>query len=264
MLVFVDESYDRSTDPDPKSTFSAVLIQENRCRALDAKLFELKRHFWKVQQSYDLELKGRLLLSDRALELPKNRDFIEQFIILFKEVGAITFAVVQDGTFPLASQSDRLPSLYRALLWRVNTVMQEKFPEDHAVFFFDGIDHRTNKKIAVSFTNFMLKHRWGQAYRHIIPTCFFCDSEVTPGIQMADVLAYCVNERYKGKRGYIEDYFQQFRNFTFNHQNPDEDFTLWGFQRIRPEAEPAPAIDQPEKNGEPSTGTETKRETGGP
>jgi hypothetical protein len=237
MLVFVDESYHEEKTPNAKSTFAAVLIEEDRYREFDLKLFDLKRHFWKVQTPYDLELKGRLLLNERPLVLPKNREFVTQFIALCKEVGAVAFAVVQDGTFPLASESNRLPRLYRALIWRVNTFMESRFASDQAIFFFDGIDHKTNRKVAISFNNFMFRHRWGQTYRNVIPTPFFCDSLVSPGIQMADVLAYCVNQRYGGRRGYLEEFFQQFRELSYNHENPDENFTLWGFNRIPPEPE---------------------------
>lgn len=211
MLVFVDESYRRANEPNARSTFSAVLILEQRYRELDRKLFELKRVFWKVENSYDFEVKGRQLLNERAINLPKNREFTSQLIFLCKEVGAVVFAPVQPGTLTLASESNRLPNLYRAPLWRVNTFMQEKFPDDRAVFYFDGIDHETNRKIAISFNNFMHRHHWGKAYQHVLPTPFFRDSEVSPGIQLADTLAYCVNERYVGRRGYLEEYFQRFR-----------------------------------------------------
>jgi hypothetical protein len=145
---------------------------------------------------------------------------------------------VQDGTLTLASDSEKLPNLYRALIRRVNVFMQLKFPNDRAVFFFDGIDHNTNRKIAISFNNFMQKHHWGRAYVHVIPTPFFCDSIVSPGIQVADVVAYCVNERYVGRRGYLEEYFLKFRDLTSNHQDPDEGFNLWGFVMIPPEEIP--------------------------
>ena len=235
MLVFVDESYHAGTDPNAKSTFSAVLIQERRYREFDMKLFDLKKHFWKVANPYDMELKGRQLLSSRALNLPKHRDFVEQFITLCKEVGAVFFAVVQDGIFPLASESNRLPNLYRSLVRRINTFMADKYPDHQAVLFFDGIDHRTNQKIAISFNNFMYRHHWGQASKNILPTPFFCDSEVSPGIQIADVLAYCVNQRYGGRRGYLEDIFLQFRELSYNHEDPDENFTLWGIQMVKPD-----------------------------
>ena len=235
MLVFIDESYHDKDVPHPKSTFSAMLIQERKYREFDTKPFELKRHFWKVDNPYDMELKGRLLLNDRALTLPKTRDFVEQFIVLCKEVGAVFFAVVQEGTFTLASESDKLPSLYRHLLRRVNTYMEDKHQEDQAVFFFDGIDHRTNQKIAISFNNFMYRHHWGQSSKNILPTPFFCDSEVSPGIQMADVMAYCVNQRYGGRRGRLEEIFQKFRELSYNHLDPEGDFTLWGVTMVKPE-----------------------------
>lgn len=235
MLVFIDESYHRADEPNAKSTFSAVLIQEDRYREFDVKLFNLKKHFWKVETPYELELKGRELLKERSLSLPKTRDFIEQFIYLCKEVDAVVFAVIQDGTFTLASESNRLPNLYRALMRRVNTYMQEKEPQGYATFFFDGIDHRTNRKIAISFNNFMYRHHAGQSYKNILPTPFFCDSEVTPGIQAADVLAYCVNQRYWGRRGLLEEIFQRFRELAYNHQVPDEEYTLWGVCRVKPD-----------------------------
>jgi hypothetical protein len=167
MLVFVDESYHKPDESNAKSTFSAVLMEESRYREFDVKMFDLKRHFWKVKNPYDMELKGRELLKERSLNLPKSRDFVEQFILLCREVQAVVFAVVKDGTFTLASDSYRLPNLYRALMRRVNTYMVEKCPDKHATFFFDGIDHQTNRKIAISFNNFMYRHHWGQSYRRM-------------------------------------------------------------------------------------------------
>ncbi|HUI83561.1 MAG TPA: hypothetical protein VL240_05020, partial [Candidatus Binatia bacterium] len=142
MLVFVDESYHEESELNAKSTFSAVLIAESRYREFDKKLFELKKHFWKVQNPYSMELKGRKLLAERALKQPKTRDFVDQFTYLCKEVGAVTFAVVQEGLFTLASDSARLPNIYRSLLRRVNTYMEDMHHEEQALFFFDGIDHR--------------------------------------------------------------------------------------------------------------------------
>jgi hypothetical protein len=78
-------------------------------------------------------------------------------------------------------------------------------------------------------------HHWGQTSKNILPTPFFCDSVVSPGIQIADVLAYCVNQRYTGRRGYLEDIFQRFRELAYNHQDPDEDFTLWGVCMVKPD-----------------------------
>jgi len=235
MLVYLDESYREAKTPNCKSTIAAVCIPEVKYRAFEMDLVRLKKHFWKPQEPTDLELKGRLLLSDHAIGLPKNREFIRQLVALLKEYDIVPFAVVEDGSIPLATlKPDHLPSLYRAVLRRVDRFMVEKHPSDHAILFFDGIDHQTNQKIAVSFTSYMFRHQAGIQHQHILPVPNFSDSLVTPGIQLADVIAYCVNERHVGhaKPGHLEDFFLDFRNLTFTHENPDEDFVLWGFQRI--------------------------------
>jgi hypothetical protein len=113
--------------------------------------------------------------------------------------------------------------------------MVEKHPEYHGVLFFDGIDHQTNQKIAVAFNNFMFRHAAGGQMQHVLPVPNFSDSVVTPGIQLADVVAYCVNERYveHGKRrDHLEEIFKELRELTFTYQNPDEGIVMWGFGRI--------------------------------
>lgn len=155
------------------------------------------------------------------------------------------FAVVQDGFLPLMSiKEDHFPGLYRAVLRRVDRFMAEKFSDDHAIFFFDGIDHQTNQKIAISFNNFMFRHSSGVQCRHILPVPNFSDSIVTPGIQLADVLAYCVNERYIGRRDHLEEFFLEFRSLTFTYENPDERIVMWGFSMI-------PAVEPPEDREQP-------------
>jgi len=177
MLVYADESYREQNTANCKSTFAAVCIPEDRYRAFEIDLFRLKKHFWKVQEPSDLELKGRLLLSERAIELPKNREFIRQLIALLREYNIVPLAVVQDGSFPLSTlKVDHLPQLYRAVLRRVDRYMVEKYPNDHAVLFFDGIDHQTNQKVAVSFTNYMFRHQAGIQCQHILPVPNFSDS----------------------------------------------------------------------------------------
>ncbi len=246
MLVFVDESYTPGGSPNAKTTFAAVVIDEKNYRNLERDLYKLRKHFFKNPDPYQVELKGRLLLSERAIEMPKNREFVRQLISLCSENELVPFAVVQDGSITLASQSDYLPSLYRGVLWRVNTLMEEKHHDGIATVFFDSIDHETNKRIAISFTNFMVRHYRGTQYENVLPTPFFCDSSVTPPMQIADVVAYCVNQRYVGRRGRLEEFFLQFRELTFNYQNQEQDLLLWGFSRIPLEhVEPIPVEQEP-------------------
>jgi len=232
MLVFVDESYTHEGSPNAKTTFAAAVVAEKGYRDLERDLYKLRRHFFKNPDPYAVEFKGRLLLSERAIEMPKNREFIRQLIYLCKEHEVIPFAAVQDGSITLASESDYLPNLYRGILWRVHTLLEERHPERIATVFFDSIDHRTNRRIAISFTNFMVRHFHGTHYTNVLPTAFFCDSTVTPPMQIADIVAYCVNQRYVGRRGRLEEFFHGFRELTYNYQDPDRGLNLWGFQQI--------------------------------
>lgn len=237
MLVYVDESYKASDTPNCKSTFAAVCMREDRYRAFDTEFFKLKRYFFKITEPFQLELKGRLLLSQQKIDLPRNREFIRQVMALMREFEVVPFAVVQGGSFQLSAlKPDYLPTLYRAVLRRVDRYIQEKFPKYDGVLFFDGIDHGTNQKVAVAFNNYMFRHGAGLQLQHVVPVPNFSDSIVTPGIQLADVVAYCVNERYisYGKPAHLEDFFQEFRNMSFTYQNPDENIVVWGFSQVGP------------------------------
>ena len=176
------------------------------------------------------------MLSEHAIELPKNRDFIRQLIILMKEYRLVPFAVVQDSSLQLSSiNQTELPPLYCAVLNRVDRFIVETDLARQAILFFDGIDHQTNQKIAVAFNSYMFRHYRGRQLLNVLPVPNFSDSMVTPGIQIADVLAYCVNERYAryGRQDdHLEEFFQQFRELSFNYENPDENFRMWGFTRI--------------------------------
>ena len=236
MLVYVDESYQAPNVPNCKSTFAAVCVPEDTYRRFDTDLFKLKKHFWKIQQPSDLELKGRLLLNKNALELPKNREFIRQLTALMKEYSIVPFAVVQDGSLQLSGiQDDLLPQLYRGVLHRVDRYVSENHSQQSAILFFDGIDHKTNQKIAISFNNFMFRHVRGTKLTHVLPVPNFSDSKVTPGIQLADVVAYCVNERYISHFAadpHLEEAFEEFRELTYTYQNQEDGVTVWGFSRI--------------------------------
>lgn len=230
MLVFIDESYKQANHSNPKTTYGAVLIEKSQYREFDTKLFNLKKRFFKVEQPHDMELKGRLLLSEQAIEMPKNRSLVEQILYLCKETGVVPIAITQDGTITMTGKSDRLPDLYKGILWRINAYMNENHPDGVATLFFDDIERQSNLNIAINFTSFMYRHAWGRSYLNILPVPFFCNSLVSPGTQIADIVAYCVNERYTGRRGYLEDVFMELRNQTYN--TVDEGIDLWGIQAI--------------------------------
>jgi len=65
-----------------------------------------------------------------------------------------------------------------------------------------------------------------------LPTAFFANSLLSSGLQVADILAYCANERYIGRKGYIENIFQEFRKISFNYEDIDQNINIFGIQHI--------------------------------
>ncbi|MCA1960010.1 MAG: hypothetical protein LDL33_04360, partial [Desulfomonile sp.] len=106
MLAFIDESYRSEGTDNPKTTFGAIVVTRERYRDLDKGLFELKQHFFKIQRGFDLELKGRLLLNERKVIMPKNREFVRQVLSLLKEYDVVVLAVVQDGVQSMQLRGD--------------------------------------------------------------------------------------------------------------------------------------------------------------
>ncbi len=235
MLAFIDESYRSENTDNPKTTFGAVVVRRERYRDLDKGLFELKQHFFKIQRGFDLELKGRLLLNERKVILPKNREFVRQVIGLLREADAVVFAVVQDGIQSMTSitfDEDYLPNLYRQILRRINHFVAAKHPDKIAGLVFDTIDDATNHKVARRIYNYFYLHRWGQGSNNLLFHPFFADSKISAGLELADILSYCVNERYIGRRGHIETFFQEFRELAYNHEE-EAGRMVWGIEMIQ-------------------------------
>jgi len=235
MLAFIDESYRSDNTDNPKTTFGAVTISRERYRDLDKGLFELKQHFFKIERGFDLELKGRLLLNERKVTLPKNREFVRQVLGLLKEVGVVVFAVVQDGVQSMQSQTydlDYLPNLYRQILRRINNYVAANHPDKVTSLVFDAIDDSTNHRIARQIYNYFYLHRWGQGSRNLLFHPFFADSKISAGLELADILSYCVNERYIGRRGHIETFFQEFRELAYNHEE-EPGRMVWGIEMVQ-------------------------------
>lgn len=63
---------------------------------------------------------------------------------------------------------------------------------------------------------------------------FFADSTISAGLELADILAYCVNERYIGRREHIEEFFLNFRDLAYNHEE-EPGKTVWGIEQIQPD-----------------------------
>ncbi|MCA1960011.1 MAG: DUF3800 domain-containing protein, partial [Desulfomonile sp.] len=127
-----------------------------------------------------------------------------------------------------------LPNLYRQILRRINSYVADTHGDKLASLVFDAVDDSTNHRIARQIYNYFYLHRWGQGSNNLLFHPFFADSKISAGLELADILSYCVNERYIGRRGHIETFFQEFRNLAHNHEE-EPGKMVWGIEMIPPD-----------------------------
>ena len=158
MFAFIDESYQEVERTGIYfTTYSAVCLSRDGSRNFSRDLCNLKRAFWKIDDPTEKELKGHLLLTERALNVPENREFMGQILSLLRLHEITVFATITKG--PLGTlQSKLLPQSFQFLIERINLYASENCPGGKAGLVFDSIEDKSNKTIAQSVTNFLYRH----------------------------------------------------------------------------------------------------------
>lgn len=250
MLIFIDESgHYRINDPSPFAVLSAVTMENSCRRDFIRTIFNLKRKFWNIKEPHQYEMKGTLLLNDRSLKTSPNpkTDFLDEIFSLCKSNNLVTFATIAPRPVQLsldAQDYTYLSRLYTYLLERIDKFMEERQPNSIATIVFDSIDDKTNKKISISFGRFLYRSLVGQQFLHISPVPLFANSILEPGIQIADLFAYCINQRFQQRLGIrkhklIGAYYNMIKDLQFISQ----DQTLRGIRFIR-EGKPEETVEE--------------------
>ena len=98
MFVFVDESeWHRPKTPGGYTVWAGAALHASNSKDFFRELFNLERKFWDVVEPYDFEIKGRLLLSRKALSsLSDNLGAVESppFVLPRKDQGERGFPLV--------------------------------------------------------------------------------------------------------------------------------------------------------------------------
>jgi len=241
MLVFIDESYQIQAQDDVWIALSAVCLPRESSRDVARELFNLKKRFWKVRSPDEVELKGSKLLSRRGILSPRNRDFVQEVTSLCKLYSMTPFAVAQNHPEGLElsrlRETGRLPDLHKAVLRRVNRLLQDRYPDRLAILSFDERTRQDNRRISRAFRNFLFKSAEGQDFGQVVETPFFHDSQITPAAEIADIVAYIMGARYAGRNKdndpAMEALFNDFRNITYNPQADNwSSSRMWGFSAL--------------------------------
>lgn len=197
MLVFLDESgHPRPTDNTKRPVLLATCIREENVGRLARAMFAKRKALLSGFRLTDEEREGKAVhfLNRRALSKGvAKREFAESMFDYLREFELAVFAIVME-------RPDRMPyegpgviqTQYKWLFERIESFMEEKYPEYMAIPVFDNLDPGSTRKLADRFTRFMVRSDAGRAMRQIVPTPLFVDSAVTHGIQIADWFAYVI------------------------------------------------------------------------
>jgi hypothetical protein len=203
MMIFVDESeWPKPSTPGGYTVWAGVGIHPKDQRQFFRDLYQLEKKFWKSAEPYDFEIKGRLLLSNRALSSPKKREFVEEILSLCKLNHIITFAVGLRYSQTVPMDKIAAPNTFLVismLCERIERMMEEQYKDDIAIIVFDSQEDQKDQIRALEFGNYIYGTPSGRGMSHLVCTPLFGSSVVTKGIQIADLFAYALAQQNTGR-----------------------------------------------------------------
>ncbi len=264
MQVFIDRSGNpHPNDPNKYSVLMAVCIREGNSRDITRELHNLRAALLdeitirallpqekiqkllkaipddmsserKLEELRDaVELKATLLLGERSFrQVPKAWELAESVFELVRKVDLAAFTIViRRPSFVPHTPPGMLPRQYQFLLQRVSDHMANKFRGEMATIIFDEEHLHHDREISRSFTNFMFKTAEGKSFDNILEIPLFVSSSLTPGVQLADLFAYCGRECYEehieAAHDISDPYLHAIKRFwdvikskTFDYPNP--------------------------------------------
>jgi hypothetical protein len=191
MLVFFDESgHPHPHDSCTRPVVVAVCINKQDARVISSQLYSLKRNLG----TPDIELKGVNLINRRVFERRSNEwELVESFFDICRSLPFIFFCVVMERPTQVPVFFERgqelfLPKQYRYLLQRINQHANDQ--NQVSILLFDG-DGPTlfGGTLPKRFESFLYRSLEGQSFSSICEAPFFVDSQITQGIQIADMTA---------------------------------------------------------------------------
>lgn len=212
MLVYVDESgHPRPTDDTSRPVLLSVIIKETDMKELCHRMYNIKND---IYGRTDVEVKATNLITERTLRLnhTNNKKFVGKLMELITDFDIKICAVIMEKPDIIIQDRDGiLPPQYRHLLKYI-----ELYCKNHdcsmALAVFDEQDRYEDAKISIAFNNFLYKSALGKSFVKILQVPLFANSEVTPGVQLADLMA-----------GIVRHYYEK----GLDKRSPETDFEKW-------------------------------------
>ncbi|HEX7051989.1 MAG TPA: DUF3800 domain-containing protein [Longimicrobiales bacterium] len=204
MFVYIDESgHPHPKDPCERPVYVAVCVPALRVRSLMAALYRAMKD---LEVAMDRELsdkeregKATALLNRRnLLGFPAKREYVETVMDHVRSSEMAIFAMVMERpTKKPYDGDDLLQTPDQWLLERIDWLIEERYEGTLATLVFDGRSRLQNKRLDACFSGFLFRSRVGRGMTSIVPNVLFVDSELTPGIKIADMCAYILRVDYE-------------------------------------------------------------------
>lgn len=209
MLFFIDESW-RSTGNDKYKVgvLATVQIKSHDFNECSQQIHELKIKHLGPRAGY-IELKGRQILRQYLFSLEakgipsKELHLVKDIFNYMKTLGMQLFASIvfkQEELDLACANVNQLEKPFFYLFERMDLFMKENHPGLMAKMIFDDRGIQTNKKISASVSNFFHKCSVGQSFNNIIKVPLFGISTENVGIQIADIIAHILGNRFTGNK----------------------------------------------------------------
>ncbi|MBC7076903.1 MAG: DUF3800 domain-containing protein [Synergistales bacterium] len=198
MLVFVDESgHPHPKDPSPYSVLLAMCFEEHRSRDITRQLYALKKQ---LLGRPEVEIKAHQLLNERTFRrIPEKRELVESVVDLVEQMDGLTmFAIIMERPQQVpVSEPGILPRPHQFLLERVNAYLERRDLDQMGIVIYDSRDQATDRALSTSFRNFLFRSRRGMSLTRIVETPLFVNSDIAPGIELADLFASVVRQYHE-------------------------------------------------------------------
>lgn len=251
MFVYIDESgHPHPNDPHTRPVDVGVCLKREDVRQITG---ALHRFIQDVEasmasttrlRSSEREGKAVAFLNRRGLlKWPAKRVYADAVMDLIRNLDVTIFAMVMERPDrPIYRREDKLQTQHRWILERVDALIERKETGRMATLVFDGRDRSENVRLDKCFSNFLFRSAEGRAMTRIVPGVLFVDSEITPGIKLADFCAYILRVYYEhgmdrqDPRGdpylaTIKRYAEIIRQKTFNWED-DDGVKSWGIRTM--------------------------------
>ncbi len=218
-FLFVDESgYDAGESP--YGVLAGIAVEDRDLWSLvkDIRTTELN-HFGGIQYSGgERELKAKKLLKRKA------------------------FASIVNKTSPPSSR-DHLRKDYAYLFERFFYYLEDIGPSAYGIIVFDELEKiQSHLLVGQMDRYFKLTTRGRHRSSQILPEPLFVHSDLTTGVQLADLVAYTISwgVRFKGmdapartELGELAQRVMQLRHRSIREVNQTANFAVWSFVHIR-------------------------------